>query len=915
MIRFQPAYCFAMLLLAASPALPDVTYLIDTAAGSDLVGDNGPAVSAQLTNARAIAVDRQGYVYIADTDNHRIRKITPAGIISTLAGTGHAGYSGDGGRADMAQLDSPYGLAVDSSGNLYVADFGNQRVRRISTDGVITTVAGTGQKGATGDGGPAVSAQLMSPRNLVFDSLGNLYISEFEGHRVRKIARDGTISTVAGTGGAGLNLGPNQASMPALAAQLAFPCGLAVDSFDNVYVADSRNNMIRRIANGFLVTVLDGRTDPAFLLYSPTGLAIDRSGFIFVTDSTAFVRQVYGGQLRSVAGTGDRGYAGDGGSATAAKLTAPQDIAFDSKGSLYIADGAYVRKIGDGKIATAAGNGYAWGVGDGLPATLAQLKSPAGLALDSAGSLYIADTGTARIRKVDPRGTISTVAGNGQTGFSGDGTLATQTQLSSPGGVALDSSGNLYIADTKNNRVRKALPSGFLLTVAGNGLGALSSENTYAPAAPLNQPRGVAVDPSGALYIADTGNSRILRISPGGTVVTVAGNGSPGWAGDNGRASLSQLSAPFGMSFDPRGNLYIADTFNHLIRKVSTDGIVTTVAGSGAAGFSGDGGRATAAKLNFPGGVAVDGNGAVYIADTWNHRIRMIDPAGTIHTIAGSDGAGYKGDGELAVAAQLNYPSGIVVDAAGVVYFSDTFNNRVRKLQPQSIVTPPASLVDAVVVNGASMEPGPVAPGELVTIFCPGIGPEIGMAGRADAGGIMETTVADTRVLFDGAAAPILFVQSGQISVQVPYAVAGSTQMEVIYNGESRLQQNIPVADTAPGIFAAIWNEDSTQNSAANAAPRDSIVTFYATGEGVTDPRGITGRTSQPPYPQPALPLSLRIGGRSSEIVYVGSAPGRIGVMQIDARVPGGFAPTGILSVVLQVGLASSQSGVTIAVK
>src|SRR5690242_4075900 len=163
MIRLQPAYGLLLLLLAACPARPDVTYLIDTAAGSDLVGDNGPAVSAQLTNARGIAVDRQGYLYIADTDNHRIRKITPAGIISTLAGTGHPGYSGDGGRADMAQLDSPYGLAVDNSGNVYVADFGNQRVRRISADGVITTLAGTGQKGATGDGGPAVSAQLMSP--------------------------------------------------------------------------------------------------------------------------------------------------------------------------------------------------------------------------------------------------------------------------------------------------------------------------------------------------------------------------------------------------------------------------------------------------------------------------------------------------------------------------------------------------------------------------------------------------------------------------------------------------------------------------------------------------------------------------------------------------------------------------------
>ena len=915
MTRVTITIALAAGLMAVSLSRADVDYVIDNAAGSDLAGDGGGATSAQLSNVHGVATDRQGNIYISDTDNHRIRKITPAGIISTLAGNGHPGSFGDGGPASLAQLNSPYGLAVDGAGNVVVADFGNHKVRRISPDGAIVTIAGTGQKGSSGDGGPAVAAQLMSPRNVVFDSVGNLYISEFEGHRVRKVARDGSIGTLAGTGVAGINLDPNQASMPATLAQLAYPAGLAVDSYDNLYVADSRNNLIRRISNGSILTVLDGRSNPAFLLYSPTGLAIDQSGFLYVTDSAAFVRQLYGGQLRSVAGTGDPGYAGDNGFATSAKLTGPHDLAFDTKGTLYIADGAYVRKVSNGYISTVAGNGYAWSIGDGLLATLAQLKAPAGLALDPAGNLLIADSGTARIRRVDGRGAIATVAGSGQTGFGGDGHAATTAQLTSPGGVAVDAAGNFYIADTKNHRVRKVLPSGFILTVAGNGLAALGAENTYAPLTPLNEPRSVAVDPTGALYIADTANHRVARISSAGTLATVAGNGSPGYGGDGGRAAVAQLNAPGAIAFDSRGNLYIADTFNHLVRKVSTAGIITTVAGTGAAGFAGDGGPATAATLNYPGGVTVDSAGVIYIADTWNHRIRMVDSAGSIHTIAGSDAPGYKGDGGPALAAQLDYPSGIVVDGNGAILFSDSFNNRVRKLTPHSAQLPPAAIMDAVVVNGASLLPGPVAPGERVTLFAAGIGPEIGVASHVDALGTVETVLAETQVQFDGIAAPLFYVQSGQIDLQVPYGVLGSTQMEVFYKGASRIRLVLPVAESAPGLYPAITNQDGTVNSAANGAARGSVVTIYATGEGATNPAGVSGRAAQEPFAQPVMPVTLKIGGNPCEILFAAGAPGLIGIMQINARVPDGFVPTGVLPVMLTVGADSSQPGMTIMVK
>jgi uncharacterized protein (TIGR03437 family) len=916
-----PAFALAALLLGVPPGLfpaqADVTWRIDTFAGSDLVGDGGPATAAQLADARGGALDRQGNLYISDTDNHRVRKVTPAGIISTVAGTCHAGFSGDGGPAASAQLSSPYGLAVDAAGNLYIADYGNQRVRRVAPDGSISTVAGTGQKGSGGDGGPGVAAQLMSPRNLAIDSVGNLYVSEFEGHRVRKIARDGTMYTVAGTGVAGLNLDPNAASMPAVAAQLAYPAGLAMDAYDALYIADSGNNLVRRLWGGNITTALDGRTNPAFLLYSPTGVAIDGSGFLYVTDSTAYVRKLYAGQLMSVAGSGDVGYAADGGLAVNARLTGPHDIAFDAKGSLYIADGQYVRKVAGGVISTVAGNGYASGIGDGLPATLAQMVQPAGIALDAAGNLFVADTGTERVRKVDSKGIIETVAGNGQAGYAGDGGPAMAAELSSPAAAAADAAGNVYIADTKNDRVRRLLASGFLITAAGIGVGGMGPDNQFAPTAPLNQPRGVAVDAAGSLYIADTGNHRVVRITAAGTLVAVAGAGSPGWSGDNGRAVLAQLNSPAAIAFDRAGNLYIADTFNHVIRKVTPAGTITTVAGSGAAGFAGDGAAATSGRLNFPAGVAADAAGNLYIADTWNHRIRMVDGSGILHTIAGSGTQGYAGDGSLAPAAQLNFPAGIAVDAHGVIYFSDTFNNRVRKLTAQAATeVAPQPVIDAALVNAASLQPGPVAPGEIVTLFAAGVGPATGVTGQADAQGAMPTTLGGLQVLFDGTPAPLFYAQSGQINLQVPYGVSGSTQVEVIEKGVSMLRQVVPVATSAPGIFAgAILNEDGTVNGPANPAPKNSIVTLFATGEGAVSPAGATGKAMQAPFPEPLLPVALSIGANPCELLYAGSAPGFVGLMQINARVPGGFVPTGTLPVVLTIGAAASQPGVTIVVK
>ncbi len=331
-------------------------------------------------------------------------------------------------------------------------------------------------------------------------------------------------------------------------------------------------------------------------------------------------------------------------------------------------------------IQTVAGNGTSAFSGDNGAAATASLSDPFGLAMDTVGNLYIADTSNHRIRKVDTSGVITTVAGNGTEGFSGDGGAATSATLNTPIGVAVDAAGNLYIADAFNNRIRKVNAAGVITTVAGNGDARFSGDHAAATSASLSAPFGVAVDKAGNFYIADTSNHRVRKVDTSGTITTVAGNGAEGFSGDGGAARRASLNFPTGVTLDRAGNLLITDQSNHRIRKVNTNGVITTVAGNGDAGFSGDHAVATSASLNLPIGAAVDAVGNFYIADTSNHRIRRVSPDGIVATVAGNGIGGFSGDGSAATRASLKSPSGVAVDSAGNLYIADSFNNRIRKL-------------------------------------------------------------------------------------------------------------------------------------------------------------------------------------------------------------------------------------------
>ena len=338
------------------------------------------------------------------------------------------------------------------------------------------------------------------------------------------------------------------------------------------------------------------------------------------------------------------------------------------------------------QIYTIAGNGTAGFSGDGIAATSSSLNQPFGVAVDTLGNVYIADRANNRVRKVDAAGIVTTIAGNGAGGYSGDDRAATAASIFDITGVATDGAGNVYIADKSNNRIRKVDKWGIISTIAGTGVAGYNTDGLPATNAQLNNPRGVATDRYGNVYIADQANGRVRKIDTSGYIHTIAGDGIPGFNGDGGPATLARLQNPYAIAVDDIGNIYVSDVDNERIRLIDTSGIISTYAGNGIAGYGGDGGPATGASLDEPIGVAADKYGTIYIADGWNNRVRAVNAEGVISTVAGTGTAGFLGDGGPALSAECDHPYGVAVSSAGLIYFSDNGNNRVRSLPLPTLV-------------------------------------------------------------------------------------------------------------------------------------------------------------------------------------------------------------------------------------
>ncbi len=460
----------------------------------------------------------------------------------------------------------------------------------------------------------------------------------------------------------------------------------------------------------------DGGPATSASFNQPRGVFVDGSGNIYIVDHVNNrIRKVdtSADTITTVAGSGPTGvgggaFFGDGTPATSARLKLPEGVFVDAEGNIYIADrdNARIRKVDmSGIISTVVGNGTKTFSGDGGPATSASLNFPRGVFVDGSGNIYIADTSNQRIRKVDASAdTITTVAGNGTAGFSGDDGPATSASLNNPFSVFVDGSGNIYIGDASNHRIRKVDTSGSISTVAGNGIAGFSGDAGPATSASLNIPHGVFVDGLDNIYIVDLSNNRIRKVDTSGSISTVAGNGIAGFSGDAGPATSASLNIPHGVFVDGLDNIYIVDLSNNRIRKVDTSGSISTVAGNGIAGFSGDAGPATSASLNIPHGVFVDGLDNIYIVDLSNNRIRKVDTSGNINTVAGGGIARFSGDGGPATSASLNGPFGVFVDGLGNIYIGDNSNNRIRKVEgpaPNIAVNPSSVNFGSVPVGGS----------------------------------------------------------------------------------------------------------------------------------------------------------------------------------------------------------------------
>jgi sugar lactone lactonase YvrE len=553
-----------------------------------LAGSSGQAGSADGSGSGAlflypyaVAVDGSGNVYVADVGNNNVRKITAGGSVSTLAG--NAGLTGSAdGTGSSALFNQPQGIAVDAAGNVYVSDTNNSTLRKVTAAGVVTTFAGAaGQTGASD--GTGASARFNYPEGLAVDASGNIYVADFGNSTVRKVTSGGSVSTLAGTAGAS-----GSADGQGGSASFNHPSAVALDAAGNVYVADTSNQTVREITAGGAVSTLagtatiGGKADgagAAARFFYPAGIASTGSGVVYVADTgNHLIRAMASpGSVSTLAGSvGVQGIAN--GTGSQALLAYPRGVATDGSGNVYIADsGNNVIRMATsaGVVTTLAGTGGLAGSADGA-AGAASFNGPAGVAVDGSGNVFVADTGNSTIRKIAPGGAVTTFAGSAGAAGSSDGTGAA-ARFNAPQGVAVDTVGNVYVADTNNNTIRKITSGGTVTTLAGVA-GQTGTGDGAGGSARFNHPYAVAVDGSGNVYVADFNNATIRMINASNTVSTLAGTGGETGFTD-GTGFVARFNQPYAVAVDGSGNVYVADTYNRAIREIAPGGAVSTLNG------------------------------------------------------------------------------------------------------------------------------------------------------------------------------------------------------------------------------------------------------------------------------------------------------------------------------------------------
>ena len=887
------------------PVVAGQQYIVSTIAGGAPPPTPSAAKSISIAPPSGLVSDAGGNIYFAS--NHAVFKLDPSGVVTRVAGTSRPGYSGDGGPAVRGQLNNPGYLALDASGNLFIVDYSNLRIRRVSPEGTITTIAGNGQvnfSDSATNGRPAVNAGLAAMGAVATDDAGNVFFSETSSPlgRVRKVSRSGIISTVAGGGTA-----PPGSGGPATGVELRVPSGLAVDTAGNLFISSNGDRRVFKVDVSGKITTAAGTGSTGFSgdgglatnaeLAGPDALAFDTNGNLYIADTGNYrVRRVSSsGVISTVAGGGEK-YPGDGATATSIKFCGEagtlSGLGTDARGNLYIA-ACWIQKVtADGIVHLLGGNGdFSFG-GDGGPATAAQFLVPRDLALDADGNVYVADTGNNRIRRIARNGTVTTVAGADAVGFGGDGGPASAAVLNSPSNLAIDSTGNIFFTDSRNCRIRKFRPNGTITSIAGNGQCAYTPDGKAALGSGIS-PGALAIDKSGNLFFAENGGVR--KIDGQGVLSTVAEGIRDTW-----------FSGP-ALTVDENNNLLMTDVGNDRILMVALDGQVSIIAGSSGHGAT---------------GIAVDRAGNIAIASLYSLRILS---GGKIRTVVSqTNPRTYKNDGPASLSSLT--PIAIRMDDAGRIYvvdhaFTSTFPPRtadasIRLLQPTE-----QTILIGSVRSAASQAIESVSPGKIVVIYGAGMGPTQ-LVQNVPRNSVYPTTVGGTQVFFDEVAAPILYSSATQVAVVAPYNLPGpTTAMRIEYGGERSLPQVLNVAPASPGIFsangtgsgqAAVANADATTNDAAHPTQPGELITLYCTGGGLDSPQQSDGNVTSmlEPYPRPVLPVKVEIGGIPANVLYAGAAPGAVaGLMQIVIRVPAGVQSGGYVPIQLFVGQNPTAAG------
>ena len=631
---------------------------------------------ADITTSDSVA-----HVYVSDAGNHVVYRLDPWAIADILVGDGVPGFSGDGGSSQEARVNAPRGLALDPDGNIYVADTGNRRIRFIlREDATITTVAGSDRQGLSGLDGPGDVAGLQEPFALAADDKGGLYIADAAANRILYLDSDRVLRSFAGGGTTATDKDGAKPDQVALDR----PVALALATDGTLYVAEERGKRVRAISASGVRTVADASSKAGIALQGPRGLALHpESEELYIADGHR-VLHLSDGKLLPFTGTGEPGYAGDELELLDSPMYAPAGIVWDRfmERLLIVDEGnAMLRATEWGQLRAFTRKG----LGLEREATTAKVVWPEAVAFNADGHLLFTNPGHHLVWRMepDPEGyedpnRVVSAMGDGSLAYK-EGAAAAESGLLDPSGIAAAKDGTYYVADRDQHVVLKVGTDGKVARVAGTGAPGFGGDGGPGRDAPLREPTGLVLDGEGNLYIADTGNHRVRRLDKNGTLATLAGTGSPGSAGDGGPAVSATLNGPTALALDGQGRLYVADTGNHRIRRIGADGAISTFAGSGEEGFAGDGGKAASARLSGPLGVWADGAGVVFVSDSGNHRIRRVESDGKIETVAGT---GEPGSDSLysPLDTALNRPAGLTGDADGNLVFADRDSHRILRL-------------------------------------------------------------------------------------------------------------------------------------------------------------------------------------------------------------------------------------------